>query len=86
VPIVTEFGKLEAATTVVTLNGYAPQLGLFRDRIIPLCNWVATQMAGVDDPAGCRLVWFRNTLLCFISRLDVFRPLLEPGDRNPHLR
>ncbi|GAG41730.1 unnamed protein product, partial [marine sediment metagenome] len=41
VRIVTEFGELTAATAVVTLNGYAPQLGLFRDRIVPLCNFVA---------------------------------------------
>jgi glycine/D-amino acid oxidase-like deaminating enzyme len=41
VRIVTEFGELSAATAVVTLNGYAPQLGLFRTRVIPLCNYVA---------------------------------------------
>ena len=40
VRIVTEFGELAADKAVVTLNGYAPQLGLFRDRIIPLCNYV----------------------------------------------
>jgi glycine/D-amino acid oxidase-like deaminating enzyme len=40
VRIGTEFGELTAAVAVVTLNGYAPQLGLFRDRIIPLCNFV----------------------------------------------
>jgi glycine/D-amino acid oxidase-like deaminating enzyme len=41
VRITTEFGELAAATAVVTLNGYAPQLGLFRNRLIPLCNYVA---------------------------------------------
>jgi glycine/D-amino acid oxidase-like deaminating enzyme len=41
VRIGTEFGELEAASAVVTLNGYAPQLGLFRERLIPLCNYVA---------------------------------------------
>jgi len=41
VRIVTEFGELEAAAAAVTLNGYAPQLGLFRKRIIPLTNYVA---------------------------------------------
>ncbi len=41
VRIATEFGEVEAASAVVTLNGYAPQLGLFRERLIPLCNYVA---------------------------------------------
>jgi glycine/D-amino acid oxidase-like deaminating enzyme len=41
VHIDTEFGELTSAVAVVTLNGYAPQLGLFRDRVIPLCNFVA---------------------------------------------
>jgi glycine/D-amino acid oxidase-like deaminating enzyme len=40
VRIGTEFGELTAATAVVTLNGYAPQLGLFRDRVVPICNYV----------------------------------------------
>jgi glycine/D-amino acid oxidase-like deaminating enzyme len=39
--IVTEFGEVEAAKAAITLNGYAPQLGLFRTRLIPLCNYVA---------------------------------------------
>lgn len=41
VRIVTEFGQVKAAQAVVTLNGYAPQLGLFRQRLIPLTNYVA---------------------------------------------
>ena len=40
VRLITEFAELEAPQVVVTLNGYAPQLGLFRDRILPLCNYV----------------------------------------------
>jgi glycine/D-amino acid oxidase-like deaminating enzyme len=40
VRIVTEFGELAAATAAVTLNGYAPQLGLFRRRLVPLTNYV----------------------------------------------
>lgn len=40
VRITTEFAELEAPQVVVTLNGYAPQLRLFRDRILPLCNYV----------------------------------------------
>jgi glycine/D-amino acid oxidase-like deaminating enzyme len=38
--IETEFGELRAPQAVVALNGYAPQLGLFRSRVIPLCNYV----------------------------------------------
>jgi glycine/D-amino acid oxidase-like deaminating enzyme len=41
VRILTEFGELEAATAAITTNGYAPQLGLFRSRLLPLCNYVA---------------------------------------------
>ena len=40
VRITSEFGELAAARAVVALNGYAPQLGLFRNRLIPLCNYV----------------------------------------------
>ena len=47
VRIVGERGELEADQAVVTLNGYAPQLGLFRTRLIPLCNYVvATEPLG----------------------------------------
>ncbi|UCE87280.1 MAG: FAD-dependent oxidoreductase, partial [Deltaproteobacteria bacterium] len=41
VAIETEFGELRAAQAVVALNGYAPQLGLFRRRLIPLTNYIA---------------------------------------------
>jgi glycine/D-amino acid oxidase-like deaminating enzyme len=36
----TEFAEVEAAQAVVTLNGYAPQLGLFRQQLLPLTNYV----------------------------------------------
>jgi glycine/D-amino acid oxidase-like deaminating enzyme len=39
--IVTEFAELQADQAVIALNGYAPQLGFFRNRLIPLCNYVA---------------------------------------------
>jgi glycine/D-amino acid oxidase-like deaminating enzyme len=39
--IVTEFAEVEAQRAVVTLNGYAPRIGLFRERILPLTNYVA---------------------------------------------
>jgi glycine/D-amino acid oxidase-like deaminating enzyme len=41
VHIETEFGDLRAANAVVALNGYAPKLGLFRRRLIPLSNYIA---------------------------------------------
>jgi glycine/D-amino acid oxidase-like deaminating enzyme len=41
VHIETEFGELRAANAVVALNGYAPKLGLFRRRLIPLSNYIA---------------------------------------------
>jgi glycine/D-amino acid oxidase-like deaminating enzyme len=41
VRIVTEYGELEAAQAAITLNGYAPQIGLFRSRLLPLTNYVA---------------------------------------------
>jgi glycine/D-amino acid oxidase-like deaminating enzyme len=41
VRIETEFGELRAAQAVVCLNGYAPMLGLFPRRLIPLTNFVA---------------------------------------------
>ena len=39
--IVTEFAEIRADRAVIALNGYAPQLGFFRNRLIPLCNYVA---------------------------------------------
>jgi glycine/D-amino acid oxidase-like deaminating enzyme len=40
VRIRTEFAEVEAAQAVVALNGYAPQIGLLANRILPLCNYV----------------------------------------------
>jgi glycine/D-amino acid oxidase-like deaminating enzyme len=40
VRIRTEFAELEAATACIALNGYAPQIGLFTNRILPLTNYV----------------------------------------------
>jgi glycine/D-amino acid oxidase-like deaminating enzyme len=41
VRITTEYAEVEAARVVLALNGYAPQIGLFTSRIVPLCNYVA---------------------------------------------
>lgn len=40
VRIRTEFADVEAAQVVVALNGYAPQIGVLANRILPLCNYV----------------------------------------------
>jgi glycine/D-amino acid oxidase-like deaminating enzyme len=40
VRIVTEHGVLEAAQAVLATNGYTPQLGIFRTRLLPICNYV----------------------------------------------
>ncbi len=36
----TEMGDISAPVLVLGLNGYAPRLGFFRDRVLPLCNYV----------------------------------------------
>ncbi len=36
----TEMGEISAPLLVLGLNGYAPKLGFFRDRILPLCSYV----------------------------------------------
>ena len=36
----TELGEIRAPVLVLGLNGYAPQLGFFRDRVLPLCSYV----------------------------------------------
>ena len=36
----TEMGEISAPTLVLGLNGYSPQLGFFRDRVLPLCSYV----------------------------------------------
>jgi glycine/D-amino acid oxidase-like deaminating enzyme len=38
--IPTEHGRVEAAQAVIATNGYTPQLGVFRTRLLPLCNYV----------------------------------------------
>lgn len=40
VRIRTEYADIETAKAVVALNGYAPQIGLFAERILPLTNYV----------------------------------------------
>jgi glycine/D-amino acid oxidase-like deaminating enzyme len=40
VRITTEHGRVEAAQAVLATNGYTPQLGIFRTRLLPLCNYV----------------------------------------------
>ena len=36
----TEMGEISAPVLVLGLNGYAPRLGFFRDRVLPLCSYV----------------------------------------------
>jgi gamma-glutamylputrescine oxidase len=36
----TEMGEISAPVLVLGLNGYAPHLGFFRDRVLPLCSYV----------------------------------------------
>jgi len=38
--ITTEHGHVDAAQAVLATNGYTPQLGIFRTRLLPLCNYV----------------------------------------------
>jgi len=38
--IETEMGEITAPTLVLGLNGYAPKLGFFEDRVMPLCSYV----------------------------------------------
>jgi glycine/D-amino acid oxidase-like deaminating enzyme len=40
VRITTEHGSVEAAQAVLATNGYTPQLGFLRTRLLPLCNYV----------------------------------------------
>jgi len=38
--IETEMGEITAPTLVLGLNGYSPRLGFFKNRVMPLCNYV----------------------------------------------
>jgi len=40
VRVTSELGQLEAAQAVLATNGYTPQLGALRQRLLPLCNYV----------------------------------------------
>jgi glycine/D-amino acid oxidase-like deaminating enzyme len=40
----TEQGRIDAPVIVLAMNAYAPKLGLFRNRVFPLCSYIiATQ-------------------------------------------
>jgi glycine/D-amino acid oxidase-like deaminating enzyme len=40
----TERGRIDAPVIVLAMNAYAPKLGLFRNRVFPLCSYIiATQ-------------------------------------------
>jgi glycine/D-amino acid oxidase-like deaminating enzyme len=41
VRLVTEFAEIAADKVVIALNGYAPQVGLFKDRILPVSGYIA---------------------------------------------
>jgi glycine/D-amino acid oxidase-like deaminating enzyme len=41
VRIVTEFAEVLADKVVIALNGYAPQIGLFKDRILPVNGYMS---------------------------------------------
>jgi glycine/D-amino acid oxidase-like deaminating enzyme len=40
VRIVTEHGEVAASQAVLATNGYTPQLGILRNRLLPICNYV----------------------------------------------
>lgn len=40
VRIASELGEVEAAQAVLATNGYTPQLGVYRQRLLPICNYV----------------------------------------------
>ena len=41
VRVVTEFAEVMADEVVIALNGYAPQIGLFKTRIMPVYGWAS---------------------------------------------
>jgi len=40
VRVITEHGLVDAAQVVLATNGYTPQLGIFRTRLLPICDYV----------------------------------------------
>jgi glycine/D-amino acid oxidase-like deaminating enzyme len=40
VRLTTEHGRIDAPQLVLATNGYTPQLGIFRTRLLPICNYV----------------------------------------------
>ncbi len=56
VRVVTEFAEVLAKQVVVALNGYAPQLGLFSDRILPV-NIYAAATEPLSDAQLASIGW-----------------------------
>ncbi len=50
--IVTEFAELRADQAVIALNGYAPQLGFFRNRLTPALQLRGRHRASERGTAG----------------------------------
>jgi len=49
----SERGSVEAERAVLAVNGYAPAMGVFRSRLLPLCNYmVATEPLGPERLAA----------------------------------
>ena len=87
--IVTEFGELVTPQAVLTLNGYAPQIGVFAQRVMPLMNYVVAteplsdgQMASIGWAGREGLSDTRVQFMYF--RLTADNRIVFGGEMSPY--
>jgi glycine/D-amino acid oxidase-like deaminating enzyme len=91
VRVVTEFAEVLADKVVIALNGYAPQIGLFKTRILPIHGWASAteplseaQMRSIGW-TGRESLWdMRSSDLMYLRLSADNRIVFGEGGRIPY--
>jgi len=91
VRVITEFAEVLADKVVIALNGYAPQIGLFKRRILPVHGWASAtaplseaQMRSIGW-AGRESLWdMRSTGLMYLRLSADNRIVFGEGGAIPY--
>jgi glycine/D-amino acid oxidase-like deaminating enzyme len=91
VRVVTEFAEVLADKVVIALNGYAPQIGLFKTRIMPVYGWASAteplseaQMQSIGWASRESLWDMRSNGLMYLRLSADNRIVFGEGGRIPY--
>jgi glycine/D-amino acid oxidase-like deaminating enzyme len=91
VRVVTEFAEVLADKVVIALNGYAPQIGLFKTRILPVHGWASAteplsqaQLQSIGWASRESLWDMRSTGLMYLRLSADNRIVFGEGGRIPY--